>query len=1312
MIEQKIIDKILSACNIVDVIGEYVTLTKKGVNHWGVCPFHTDRNPSMCVSPAKQIYKCFTCGEAGNAITFLQKHENMSYPEAIRYLGKKYNIDVPDKELSPEEQERIKTREAALIALKSASEKFRKNLLENTEAKAYMEHRGWAAGIDTTLDLFQAGYAENSWNSLLSSMQQAAYSKEVLLSSGLIAQGERGLYDVFRNRIVFPYFDLRGNIIGFTGRTIANDSKSSKYLNTSDTDVFKKGNALFGLYQAKQAIGQQDKVYFVEGQFDVLSFVRTGIRNTICGSGTALTPEQIKTITRFTSNITLIYDKDEAGQKASIKNIKQLLTVGAHVRAITLPEGEDPDSFARSIDERELGIYLHNHEVDWVTYLHEIHSPFFDDPIKKNEALNFIAECIALIKEKSLKTTYTTKLSELFDIEINTVKSKIKSFSSTLPASSENMKPGFYGIEELKKTLPDTSENCLITDNFHTFKELYGDSPVVYFLGIPSPDQIQELRRHVAYLQYTGTTSLTFDERIESEQLATLGNLFKSGLTIYIDNYEKNLEFVEYYIRAYASAMEDKTGDIRTIYYGRCADIISSASEAAQSVMEKEWYTILKLNAKSYRELLKPYLTKKKSKHAMLQQRSFDDSLIFDDPDVVPDYVEENEEYRINYKRHGFYPLLNKENEPVSYMFKNPNGGGHTQVSDFYMIPLLHIYDTDSEYNKRVIKINRRYYKQPIYLEIKSKSLASMQSFEEILLNEEALNFENGEVKHFKKIRQAMSYKYIKCEELKTYGQQPENFYAFSNAIFHEVDGNYRVDMTSDLGVATHNGINYYAPAYSQIYAGLRKDNDKYEQLRYFIYKDIPEGKRCTFERWAYLMDKVYQINDNGKWALIYAIMCAFRSDIHAIDRLFTALFIMGPTMSGKTQVAISIRSLYISPDMPAFNLNSGTDAAFFSLMEGFRDVPQVLEEYNNKDITDQKFQGLKSITYDGDGKQKRKGTGSKDIETSKVYSPVIILGQETPQRDDNALMNRVVVCEVPKKDGFSDEEKVIFQELKDYEKNGLCNILFEVLKLRPLVRMHYKDLQRQINKDLTASVLGASNKSGDMVRIINTVSLFLAMCKLMEEHAPHLKLPFTYNEFYKIATKKVITQVEMISRTDKLAGFFKAVEVMINTKTILDGRDYAIDQPGKLTLKMPGNERREITMTPTHAKVLYLRLSTIHTLYAKSSYNNEDSSLSTIEANIRSNPAYIGVVNARRFKWKEVKEVPKGDLKEGEINNEMIRIMEDKNTTTSCIAMNYDLFRQYFDIDLERNQNEESSQEPTPVLPQKQVMTATDIPF
>ena len=399
-----------------------------------------------------------------------------------------------------------------------------------------------------------------------------------------------------------------------------------------------------------------------------------------------------------------------------------------------------------------------------------------------------------------------------------------------------------------------------------------------------------------------------------------------------------------------------------------------------------------------------------------------------------------------------------------------------TQVADFFMTPLLHIFSDDFEQNKRVLRINRRFYDTPIYIEIPSKAMLKMSSIEEVLINYEAVNF-NGEEWQWKAIKTYMSRHFVMCSEVKTYGNQQsegmsrkadEQFFAFANGIFHNVEGKWQFEPVNELGVVTHNKNNYYLPAFSTIYAGSGKQSDKYELISQLVYKEVPAEKRVTFEKWASLMDQVYKINDNGKWALIFAIMCAFRSNIHCIDRLFTAPFFMGPMSSGKTQIAISIRSLFISPNIPIFNLNTGTDAAMATIMGMFKDVPVVLDEYNNKDISDNKFQALKGIVYDGDGKQKRKGTSGREIENDKVFAPVVICGQETPQRDDNALMSRVIVCEVPKPRNRTQEEVRIFEELKTIEdpnKVGLSNVLLQILELRPMFMDHFRHLKQEVEK-------------------------------------------------------------------------------------------------------------------------------------------------------------------------------------------------------------------------------------------------------
>ncbi|WP_279109356.1 DNA primase [Butyricimonas virosa] len=1308
-IAQEIIDRVLGAADIVGIIGEHVKLSKRSGQYWGVCPFHNEKTSSFTVSPTKGIYKCFGCGKGGNVINFLQEHEKMSFPEAVRYLGKRYNIEIPEKELTPEELQREKKREAQQVALRAATLLFTRNRFSK-EAKEYLVKRGFSPE-DSIIERYQIGYAM-AHRATSEALKKQGFSDEMLFDISIEGKSERGsYYDYFQDRIVFPYFSITGSIIGFQARYRQPKDNEPKYRNSRETDLFKKGNIIFGLYQARNAIIKEDKVFWTEGQFDVLSWVKSGIENTVGGSGTAMTTNHLKQLIRFTRNITLVFDGDKAGQAATIKSIENLLPEGANVRCIPLPNGEDPDSFARKLSPDKLKQYIKNTEVDFLSYLIDVYKETLDDPISSEETLTKLLKLLAHVEKAPLREAYLKKLSATFNIEFKTLTEQLKELTRMIPAREEEMQTGFYGVEEAIELIQNTGEPCILTGEFSTFTRYYGDTPVIYYKGIPGADQVQNLSRSIEFFEYYEPEKLNFDVNHESSSLLLLKEIFKAKSTINIRiPGEDTIGFAQYYVNMYSHSLPNSTDTEKAIMIDRCAETISFASDTVRAIMATSWQKSFGLTANQYKEILKPHLEKRKAKSALITQRiDIDDSILNYDPEALPDYVEQNEEYSRVYRRHGFYPLINKDGDPVCYMFRNGQSG-HVQVADFYMIPLLHIYDKDSEYNKRVIKINRLYSKQPIYIEVKSKSLASLQSFEEILLNEEALNFENGEVKHFKRIRQAMSYNYTKCVELKTFGQQQEGFYAFANAIFHEVDNEYRIDYTNDLGVVTHDDINYYSPAFSKIYANLRTDNDKYEQLRKFTYRDIPVDKQCSFKEWASLMNEVYKINDNGKWAIIYAIMCAFRSDIHVIDRLFTALFFIGPTMSGKTQIAISIRSLYVDRDAPSFNLNSGTDAAFFTLMEGFRDVPQVLEEYNNKDISKDKFQGLKAITYDGDGKQKRKGVSDKDIDTSKVNSPVIILGQETPQRDDNALMNRVVLCEVPKRnEEYTTREKEIFDKLKEHEKIGLCNILFEVLKLRPIIRQHFKGHLRDIDKNLTKAIVAGSNASGDMVRIIKTVSLFLTTCKLLEKFAPHLELPFTYDEFFNIAISKVKTQLEMISHTDKLAGFFKAVEVMINNNTIKEGRDFAISQPGKLTLKLSGNEKEVRQLSPASMKVLFLRISNVFTMYNQSSFRDEDTTQSTIEQNLRSNPAYIGIVSSRKFSWNIVNEVPKGDLSNGKESSEMIRIVERKEQTTSCLALNYEIFKQYFDIDLERNAPDETIPEPGTQTELKEMLPTSD---
>lgn len=886
-IAQEIIDRVLGAADIVGIIGEHVKLSKRSGQYWGMCPFHNEKTSSFTVSPTKGIYKCFGCGKGGNVINFLQEHEKMSFPEAVRYLGKRYNIEIPEKELTPEELQREKKRESQQVALRAAALLFARNRFSR-EAKEYLIKRGFSPD-DPVIERYQIGYVQ-AHRATSDALKKQGFPDEMLFDISIEGKSERGTYyDYFQDRIVFPYFSITGSIIGFQARYRQPKDNEPKYRNSRETDLFKKGNIIFGLYQARNAIIKEDKVFWTEGQFDVLSWVKSGIENTVGGSGTAMTTNHLKQLIRFTRNITLVFDGDKAGQAATIKSIENLLPEGANVRCIPLPNGEDPDSFARKLSPDKLKQYIKNTEVDFLSYLIDVYKETLDDPISSEETLTKLLKLLAHVEKAPLREAYLKKLSATFNIEFKTLTEQLKELTRMIPAREEEMQTGFYGVEEAIEIIQETGEPCILTGEFSTFTRYYGDTPVIYYKGIPGADQVQNLSRSIECFEYHEPEKLNFDVNHESSSLLLLKEIFKAKSTINIRiPGEDTIGFAQYYVNMYSLRLNYSTDTEKAIMIDRCAEIISFASDTVRAIMASSWQKSFGLTANQYKEILKPHLEKRKAKSALITQRiDIDDSILNYDPEALPDYVEQNEEYSRVYRRHGFYPLINKDGDPVCYMFRNGQSG-HVQVADFYMIPLLHIYDKDSEYNKRVIKINRLYSKQPIYIEVKSKSLASLQSFEEILLNEEALNFENGEVKHFKRIRQAMSYNYTKCVELKTFGQQQEGFYAFANAIFHEVDNEYRIDYTNDLGVVTHDDINYYSPAFSKIYANLRTDNDKYEQLRKFTYRDIPVDKQCSFKEWASLMNEVYKINDNGKWAIIYAIMCAFRSDIHVIDPIFT----------------------------------------------------------------------------------------------------------------------------------------------------------------------------------------------------------------------------------------------------------------------------------------------------------------------------------------------------------------------------------------------------------------------------------------
>lgn len=428
MIDQPTIDRILDAANIVDVVSEFVTLRKRGVNYVGLCPFHDDKSPSFYVSPAKNICKCFACGEGGTAVHFIMKHEQIGYFDALRFLAKKYNIEIAERELSDEEKRVRSDRESMFIVNAWAQQYFSQMLHEHVEGKTvgmrYFIERGFR---EDTIRKFQLGYSLDQRDALYQQALRKGYKKEYLEKTGLVIAYENGnVNDRFRGRVIFPVHSLSGKVVAFGGRVLKKDEKTAKYVNSPESPIYHKSNELYGIYFAKQAIVKADRCYLVEGYTDVISMHQSGVENVVASSGTALTHGQIRLIHRFTNNITVLYDGDAAGIKAAIRGIDLLLDEGMNVKVVLLPDGEDPDSFARSHTATEFTEFIRQHETDFIRFKTKLLlADAGNDPVKRAALIGDIIRTIAIVPDDITRTIYIRECSAMMEIDEQVVLNQV-----------------------------------------------------------------------------------------------------------------------------------------------------------------------------------------------------------------------------------------------------------------------------------------------------------------------------------------------------------------------------------------------------------------------------------------------------------------------------------------------------------------------------------------------------------------------------------------------------------------------------------------------------------------------------------------------------------------------------------------------------------------------------------------------------------------------------------------------------------------------------------------------------------------------
>ena len=536
MIDQATIDRILDAAQIVDVVSDFVTLRKRGVNYVGLCPFHNEKTPSFSVSPSKGVCKCFSCGKGGNAVHFIMEHEQLSYYEALKWLAKKYNIEIKERELTKEEKQSQSLRESLFLVNQFAAEYFQDVLYNNIDGQSigmtYFRQRGFR---DDIIKKFQLGYCTEAKDALARTAIQKGYKHELLLKTGLCYMKDDGktIRDRFWGRVIFPVHNITGKVVAFGGRVLSAATKNvqMKYVNSPESEIYHKSKELYGIYFAKQSIIRQDRCFLVEGYTDVISMHQSGIENVVASSGTALTSDQIRLIHRFTNNITVLYDGDGAGIKASIRGIDMLLEEGMNIKVCLLPDGEDPDSFARKHNATEYQAYINNNEVDFIRFkTNLLMEEAGKDPIKRAELISSIVKSISVIPDSIVRSVYIRECSQLLKMDEKVlvdataklieqaVENKAKEEERKKQREEYNRRQEIIAAQAENQTTAignneNTDNNINITQTEYTASPTEGDTPLPEYIPEETP---QIIDTYSSYIPAQGNENKVFYKQEEN----------------------------------------------------------------------------------------------------------------------------------------------------------------------------------------------------------------------------------------------------------------------------------------------------------------------------------------------------------------------------------------------------------------------------------------------------------------------------------------------------------------------------------------------------------------------------------------------------------------------------------------------------------------------------------------------------------------------------------------------------------------------------------------------------------------------------
>ena len=532
MISRSTIDRVFETARVEEVIGEFVQLKKAGSNFKGLSPFTDEKSPSFMVSPVKQIWKDFSTGKGGNAVSFLMEHEHYSYPEAIKFLAKKYNIEIEETAQSDQEKEQMNERESMFLVSNFAKDYFHDVLLNATQGKAiglsYFKERGFREDIIKKFDL---GYCLDTWDSFTNEALKKGYDIKYLASTGVTIVRENKQFDRFKGRVMFPIHSMSGRILGFGGRTLSSDKKTAKYVNSPESDIYHKSKILYGIYQAKKEIAKQDNCFLVEGYTDVISFYQSGIENVVASSGTALTSDQIRLVNRLTKNITVLFDGDAAGIRASIRGIDLILEQGMNVKVVTFPDGEDPDSFAKKHTEAALREYLEESSQDFINFkVSLLMKEASNDPVKKAGLIRDIVASISKIPDSIQREVYVQECSRIMEISERVLFSELAQLisknSKDFNKTQQKEKQSLEVVKKQTEQLKEVDSLFILEREIIRILLLFGnqETDFVDFIEVEDEEGVMHLEKE----KYTNQVSKELYLNLQDDEIEFSNEIFQS----------------------------------------------------------------------------------------------------------------------------------------------------------------------------------------------------------------------------------------------------------------------------------------------------------------------------------------------------------------------------------------------------------------------------------------------------------------------------------------------------------------------------------------------------------------------------------------------------------------------------------------------------------------------------------------------------------------------------------------------------------------------------------------------------------------